>query len=203
MLNFAKRVPSPNYLLSYRFFTSTVRNRKMDEVLDFWFSMSFADQFKKDPALDAAIAQKFGEQVKAAVRGEYDELATTSGRNALGTIILLDQFTRNIFRDTPAAFSGDEKALQLSKNTIAAGLDSDLNQGEKMFLYMPFMHSENLADQDRCIELNAAAGNPTNFGEQHKAVIVKYGRFPHRNKILGRENTPEEVEYLKDPNAGF
>jgi uncharacterized protein (DUF924 family) len=192
---------SKSHNAHYRLFCGTSRI-PMDEVNKFWFSMDIASQFKKDPVLDREIADRFGHMVVKAKNGDYDNIVHIP-ENALGVIILLDQFTRNIYRDTPEAFSGDEKALATAKQSVEAGLDGSLNNIQKMFMYMPFMHSEKMEDQDSCIALNAKCGNPTDFGMKHKVIIERFGRFPHRNQALGRETTPEEAEFLTQPDSSF
>jgi len=174
----------------------------MDEVVKFWFGLDKATHFQKDLEFDKTVKAKFGDMVIKARNGEYDDIINTP-ENALGVIILLDQFTRNIYRDSPEAFAADHKALVIAKQSVAAGFDEDLGDYQKMFVYLPFMHSENIADQDECIALNAKNGMSTEFAEKHKVIIARFGRFPHRNKILGRETTPEEAEFLTQPGSSF
>jgi uncharacterized protein (DUF924 family) len=131
----------------------------------------------------------------------------TDPRATLAGVIMYDQAPRNMFRRTPAAFGTDPHALALSKYAVAKGLDRDMKAEEKMFLYMPYMHSEALADQDASVALFGAVGGPfqaeqDKHAKEHRDIIVKYGRFPHRNAVLGRESTPEEVEFLKE-HPGF
>ena len=181
---------------------SNNNNLGMESVTNFWFNLTQQQHFKKDQELDKLIEEKFGHMVEAAKLGEYDMEANTPD-GALGLIVLLYQFTRNIYRDSPDAFSGDMKAIEIAKQTIDAGLDKDMPTNRKSFVYLPFMHSEILAEQERGVALNAAAGNNTEWNESHMRAIEKFGRFPHRNKILGRESTPEELEFLTQPNSSW
>ncbi|CAK9783615.1 DUF924-domain-containing protein [Cutaneotrichosporon oleaginosum] len=131
----------------------------------------------------------------------------TDGRAALAGVIVYDQAPRNMFRATPRAFETDAHALALSKYAVAKGLDTALKAEEKMFLYMPYMHSEALADQDAAVELFRRLGGPMQaeadrFAVEHRDIIAKYGRFPHRNAVLGRQSTPEEIEFIKE-HPGF
>ncbi|GMK58058.1 hypothetical protein CspeluHIS016_0500900 [Cutaneotrichosporon spelunceum] len=128
-------------------------------------------------------------------------------RAALAGVIVYDQAPRNMFRSTARAFQTDAHALALSKHAVATGLDKDLEPDEKMFLYMPYMHSEVLADQEEALVLFSALGGPMQeqtdaIAKEHRDIVAKYGRFPHRNAVLGRENTPAEVEFLKE-HEGF
>jgi uncharacterized protein (DUF924 family) len=175
----------------------------VDEVLSFWFDeLKPEDWFVKDLALDQRIRERFlslYERLRAAP-GE----ALSSARAALATVIVLDQFPRNMFRATPQAFATDAQALRISEAAIAAGLDRKLDQNGRMFLYMPFQHSEDSAIQARSVELFARDGvaETMDFARQHKDIIDRFGRFPHRNAILGRSSTPEELEFL-ETHQGF
>ena len=183
----------------------TVEPAWVSDVLDFWFvELEKPQWFKKDDAVDAKIKQRF-----AAVHGEVSNLETASltasPRIALAAIIVLDQFSRNMFRGTPASFASDAKALDLAKLALDRGLDQTFNEDEKAFCYLPLEHSEALEDQLRCVELFRALGNDNYLGyaQAHLDVIEKFGRFPHRNAILGRTSTPEEVAFLAQPGSGF
>lgn len=126
-------------------------------------------------------------------------------RAALAAVIALDQFPRNMFRGTPRAFATDPVALALAKDTVASGLDRGMVKNERLFLYLPFEHSESLADQRRSVELFAALDDAEllRYAEAHKVIIERFGRFPHRNAILGRRSTPKEEEFLKQPGSSF
>jgi len=181
-------------------------------VLDFWFGpephVTRETWFRKDDAFDAQIRERFGEDVAAALAGAYGDWCTTA-RGALARVLLLDQFTRNIHRGTPLAFAGDAAALATAQDAVERGFDRSLGAYERWFLYLPFEHSEDAAMQERSLELFGALSRDTGdrgaleWAEKHAAVIRRFGRYPHRNAILGRESTPEEREYLAQPGAGF
>jgi len=175
----------------------------MDEVLEFWFTHS--DRWwDKDAAFDAEIRQRFGELHAEVSRGEHEDWRATP-RGALAYVIVLDQFSRNMFRGTPGAFASDPQALAAARDALARGVDQSLTPEERSFLYMPLMHSEDLADQERCVELFRALGNAYSLGfaEQHRDIIARFGRFPHRNAILGRASSPEELAFLTQPGSSF
>lgn len=175
------------------------------DVLAFWFDeLEPQDWFIKNDTLDQRIEGAFLDlYAQVSRQSGFDDLG--DGRDALAHILVLDQFPRNMFRDTPKAFATDAAALQISKNAISSGFDSGLTPRQRQFLYMPFQHSEDRADQVRSVELYAALGldDALDFARRHKAVIDQFGRFPHRNKILGRTSTVEELAYLKLPGSGF
>ena len=129
----------------------------------------------------------------------------TSAKGRLAEIIVLDQFSRNMFRDTPLAFASDPLALVLSQEAISIGADEVLTSTQRSFLYMPFMHSESLIIHEAAVQLFTKNGVQSNldFEMKHKAIIEQFGRYPHRNEILGRESTAEELEFLKQPGSGF
>lgn len=170
--------------------------------------------WRKDPEFDQEIAAKFEPTWQAIMAGDR-EAWLDDPHSRLAYIIVLDQFSRNMFRGTPRAFEGDAKALGVAADGVKVGLDRALHGHERVFFYMPFMHSEELAVQERGIELfralrdqsdglvrEAVAGN-VDYARRHRDVIARWGRFPHRNAVLGRESTPEEVEFLKGPNSSF
>lgn len=181
-------------------------------ILDFWFGPKpLAERkvwFRKDPAFDAEIESRFGDAVAMAVAGAFGGWCGTP-QGALARVILLDQFTRNIYRDTPRAFAGDARALATAEEAIARRFDESLETLERWFLYLPFEHSESAEAQKRSIELFEALANatgdrnPLEWAEKHAAVIRRFGRYPHRNAILGRESTPEELAFLSEPGARF
>jgi uncharacterized protein (DUF924 family) len=174
----------------------------MDDVLAFWFTDP-ARAWRKDPGFDDEVRRRFGALHDEIMRGEHTDWLTTP-RGALAYVIVLDQFSRNIYRDDPRAFAGDRRALEAAGAAIAAGHDRALSADERGFLYMPYMHSENLADQDRCVELfRDVSPYQLEFAEQHRDIIARFGRFPHRNAIVGRDTTREEHEFLKQPGSSF
>ncbi len=176
------------------------------EVLTFWFQEITPQQWwKVDPAFDAALRQRFGPlHAQAAACELWDWRGTPQGR--LGEIIVLDQFSRNLFRGTPGAFAQDPLALALAQEAVAGGHDAALTQPiERTFLYMPYMHSESARVHVQAEQLFRLNGLPDNhdFELRHQAIIERFGRYPHRNAILGRTSTPEEVEFLKQPGSSF
>ena len=185
-------------------------------VLDFWFGAPGTPEhgtariewFRKDPAFDAQIGSRFGETVAIALAGGLGEWCVDA-RGALARVIVLDQFTRNMFRDTPQAFAGDARALATAEDAIARGLDRELDMHERWFLYLPFEHAESEAAQRRSLELFTAlardSGNegPLDWARKHADVIFRFGRYPHRNAILGRDSTPEEIAFLAQPGSSF
>lgn len=174
-------------------------------VLSFWFNETKPESwFKKDPHFD--------EQVKSLFLGTYNEAMagntspwrkTAQGR--LAEVIVLDQFSRNIFRDTPQAFAGDDLALNLAREAVRLGEDQMLSPIEKSFLYMPYMHSESKKIHQEALRLFGQKGleESLQYEIRHKNIIDRFGRYPHRNKILGRKSTPEEIEFLKQPDSSF
>lgn len=175
------------------------------DVIDYWFTeLGSKNWFKKSQALDADMRTRFGQLVMQARQGELSAWrGTAHGR--LAEILLIDQFSRNIFRDKAEAFSADVVALVLAQEAIALGIDQALTPTEKAFLYMPFMHSESKAIHDQAMVLFNQPGLENNFEfeKKHKAIIDRFGRYPHRNAILGRQSTDEEVAFLSEPNSSF
>ncbi len=174
-------------------------------VLQFWFTeITPAQWWKVDLAFDKLVAERFGDIHEQAVRAElFDWRVTPQGR--LAEIIVLDQFSRNIHRGTPRAFEADTLALALAQEAVAAKADKALTQGERVFLYMPYMHSESTSIHvvaDSLFRENAPKGNH-DFELRHKAIIDRFGRYPHRNEILERESTAEELAFLKEPGSSF
>ena len=176
-----------------------------ENVLAFWFKESSPKQwFIKDKTFDDAITARFGDTVTAALAGQLDRWADDAS-GCLALILLLDQFTRNIYRNTPRAFSGDEMALALSLRCVERGyLDHD-NQNYRDFMLMPMMHSEDIETQDQSLPLFAAASNEKTheYAIKHRDIVARFGRFPHRNAILGRPSSDEEIAFLKQPGSSF
>lgn len=173
-----------------------------EEIFLFWKDAGPDKWFKSDTLFDREIRARFLETYRAAMRGELEHWER-SAYGAFALVIVLDQFPRNMFRGTPEAFASDEKAKQIADRAISAGRDKAVDPEVHMFFYMPFMHSEALADQERCVALMAQSGKQENikYAEIHLDAIVRFGRFPHRNAILGRTSTPEEIAYLQ--GGGF
>lgn len=174
------------------------------EILEFWFEDIDQDQWKRfDPSFDALLERRFMDVLQRASAGELFAWRTTA-KGRLAEVIVLDQFSRNIHRGTPKAFAQDAMALVLAQEAVAAGLTSELSVEECSFLLMPYMHSES-----RIIHVEAEAlfrqHAPTRYEPElrHKAIIDRFGRYPHRNEVLGRASTQEEIEFLKLPGSGF
>ena len=174
-------------------------------VLDFWFSeIAPAQQWTAKPEFDRIIAKRFGFLHEQAVQSElYEWRRDPTGR--LAEIIVLDQFSRNLHRNTPKAFAADPMALALAQEAIAAKADFELPVEKRVFLYMPFMHSESPAIHQTAERLFRDNGvqNNYDFELKHKAIIDRFGRYPHRNAILGRQSTLEEVSFLQQPGSSF
>lgn len=176
-----------------------------EDILSFWFGELQAVQwFRPDAALDASIATRFGATL-AALRRQVPAAWTATARGTLAAVIVLDQFPRNIHRGTPDAFASDAAALALATGLIATGGDRALSDVERQFLYMPYQHAEDLSVQERSLELYRALGNANvlDFAQRHRDIIARFGRFPHRNAIVGRASTPEEVAFLQQPGSSF
>ncbi len=175
------------------------------DVLAFWFEeLAPARWWQKDQALDREIAGRFESLHARAAQCElYTWRETAAGR--LAEIIVLDQFSRNIYRDTPAAFACDALALGLAQEAVAAGADDQLTAVQKAFVYMPCMHSESLVIHEQAVRLYSQPGLEFNleFELRHQRIIERFGRYPHRNSILGRQSTPEEIEFLAQPGSSF
>jgi len=184
-----------------------MREKAVDEILQFWFEdIEHSRWFKKDLEFDQELEQRFGDLLTQAKNDQLDDWCH-SPRGCLALIIVLDQFSRNIYRETSGAFEADPKALQLTVDGIQKGFDEKLSPEQRSFFYLPLRHAENLAMQElglaKTRELNDAGYGSDKYALNHLAIIERFGRFPHRNHILGRRNTAEEEEYLKDGKAGF
>ena len=178
---------------------------RIDEVLSFWFiETSPQHWWKPEPGFDAVVLQRFGELHRAALLGELWRWRVER-RGRLAEIIVLDQFPRNMYRGTPPAFAADAMALALAQEAVAGRHDQTLPPLERAFLYMPYQHSESRVIQAESVRLFEALGLPEqlDFARQHKAIIDRFGHFPHRNVIVGRRSTEEELEFLKQPGSGF
>jgi len=175
------------------------------EILDFWFNPEHQSLwFSKSDTFDQKIRQNFSKVHEQAVQAElWSWRKTADGR--LAEIIVLDQFSRNLYRDQPLAFAQDGLALALAQEAISLNLDAQLNPEQRSFLYMPFMHSESKMMHEFALKLFQRLGNPVNldYEKRHKKIIERFGRYPHRNKILGRESPPEELEFLDQPGSSF
>ena len=180
-----------------------------DDILDFWFGASGSPErgktrtiwFKKDAAFDAGLHARFG-ALHSDARAGHLQAWEAQGKSALALIIVLDQFSRNMFRGKPESFAGDTTALRLARAVVARGWDAGLLPVMRQFVYLPFEHSEMLADQDESVRLfTQLAAQPdlaglVEWAEKHREIIRRFGRFPHRNALLGRETTPEELAFL-------
>lgn len=185
-------------------------------ILDFWFGAPGAPErgttrdvwFRKDPDFDEEIRRAFGNAIESALAGDYAEWERTP-EGALARVLLLDQFTRNVFRETPRAFAGDAQALATAERVVAGGGDRTLTPHGRWFLYMPFEHAESVAAQRQSLALFGALSQqmndpgPLEWAQKHADVILRFGRYPHRNAILGRESTPEEIAFLAQPGSRF
>jgi uncharacterized protein (DUF924 family) len=191
---------------------------KAQEVRDFWFlppsSEGYGKQrdvwFRKDDAFDAEVARRFGPTIDQAVAGGLREWDEEGSQGVLARILVLDQFTRNARRGTPASFAGDALALAAARRLVDSGADQALLPVQRWFVYMPFEHAEDAVMQARSVELFTALGQQhegfndvLDYARRHRGVIARFGRFPHRNAILGRASTPEESEFLAQPGSGF
>ena len=192
-------------------------NANADAVLDFWFGAQGEPEhgtlrpmwFRKSDATDREIVDRFGALIERALRGELVGWAAEP-RSALAHILLLDQFTRNSFRDTPRAFAGDARALRAATAMVGARHDQALPPQQRAFVYMPFEHAEGIAMQDEAVRLftrlagdTPAMADMLAYAHKHRDVVQRFGRFPHRNAVLGRQSTAEEAEFLREPGSRF
>ncbi|MBO6940439.1 MAG: DUF924 domain-containing protein [Deltaproteobacteria bacterium] len=193
-----------------------------EELLEFWLGPldehGFSDEahrkrwFEKNAAFDETLRERFGELHARGGRGELDEWKRTA-RGRLALVILLDQLSRNLFRDTPAMYDQDDAALAIAREAIDAGDEEELAPQERYFLYMPFMHAEDRDAQERCVTLfeQARATVPAELADRfdpkwavmHRDIVARFGRFPHRNELLDRESTDDEREFLTEPGSSF
>ena len=178
----------------------------VSEVLDFWFDeLGPRDWFSKNPRVDDGIRARFGALHARLLATQAREVEFLGARATRAAVIVLDQFSRNLHRGSAQAFAGDALARQLAREAIACGEDAHLSADERLFLYLPFEHSEALADQELSMRLYARLGNEewTRYARAHHDLIARFGRFPHRNAVLGRASTPEEVAALAQPGSSF
>jgi uncharacterized protein (DUF924 family) len=188
------------------------------EILDFWFGapgtpehgQTRPEWFRKDAAFDARIAARFAALIEKALAGGLRSWATAGAPSALARILLLDQFTRNAFRGTARSFAGDALALQAAQAMVAAAADLQLPAVQRWFVYLPFEYAENIAMQDESLRLfgalaraDASFASVMDYAHRHRDIILRFGRFPHRNDILGRESTAEEIAFLEEPGSSF
>jgi uncharacterized protein (DUF924 family) len=177
----------------------------VDKLLHFWFeTLTPKDWYRPPPRVDADIERRFRDTYEALKDGVPEAWLATP-RGVLAAILVLDQLPRNMFRGTAQAFATDGEALALAKRAIAEGMDERLPPAKRAFVYLPFQHAEDADDQARSVALFTALGNPLNldYAIRHQDVVMRFGRFPHRNKILGRASTPEEEAFLEQPGSSF
>jgi uncharacterized protein (DUF924 family) len=175
------------------------------EVLRFWFDeLGSAAWFRKDAAIDAKISARFLILYEVLAKWPASE-ALASPDRALATVLVLDQLPRNLFRGSARAFATDVLAREVANGAIAKGFDAGFDKDRRLFIYLPFEHSEDKSDQARSVELISSLGDPdlANWAVRHKAVVDRFGRFPHRNAVLGRISTPEEEAFLQEPGSSF
>ena len=188
------------------------------DILDFWFlpagSPGHGEQraqwFRKDDAFDAAIGERFAPLIEHAVAGGLREWDEQGPQGTLARILLLDQFTRNAYRGRPESFAGDLLALAAAQQLVDSGAHLQLAPAQRLFVYLPYEHAENAQMQEQAVTLVTALAQAhpgyesvLDYAHRHRGVIARFGRFPHRNAILGRANTPEETDYLAQPGSGF
>lgn len=176
---------------------------RLNQVLLFWFDeLSPDDWFRKSEKLDRVIAQRFGDVHQVL---SEEKPAPANASQALAQVIVLDQFSRNMFRDSPHAFAQDGLALELAEDAIAKAWDVELADDQRAFLYMPFMHSEDRKVHERALDLFAQLENSSYllFEQKHKAIIDRFGRYPHRNEVLARASTEAELAFLQTPDSAF
>jgi uncharacterized protein (DUF924 family) len=176
---------------------SIMSNITLAEVVSFWREAGPERWFRKDKNFDLTIRSRFLATHEIAARGEFAALEESSD-GALALVILLDQFPRNIFRGSAHAFATDPLARAVANRALARGFDQTIDEMMRSFFYLPFMHSELLADQDRSVRLHEALGDAERlrYAAIHRDIVAKFGRFPHRNRVMGRDTTPPEQEFL-------
>jgi uncharacterized protein (DUF924 family) len=190
---------------------------RSQEVMDFWFAAPGDPEhnktrtvwFRKDDVFDAQIRRRFGALIEEALAGGLTGWSATAA-GAVARIVVLDQFTRNAYRGTARAFAGDARALAAARELVAGGADRTLPGVQRQFVYLPFEHAEDLQMQEECLRLfkqlahdEPQLGDLVVWAERHHAIIARFGRFPHRNAILGRESSAEEAAFLRESGSGF
>jgi uncharacterized protein (DUF924 family) len=191
---------------------------KAQDVLDFWFGTPGSNEhgktrgawFRKDERFDSEIRERFGDLIARAVAGGLREWDEEGPQGVLARIIVLDQFTRNARRGTPGAFEGDLLALAAARQLVQSGADRELTPFQRQFAYLPFEHAEDAREQEQSVGLFTALArehdgfaSTLDYAHRHRGVIARFGRFPHRNPILGRASTPDEAEFLSQPGSRF
>jgi uncharacterized protein (DUF924 family) len=191
---------------------------RAQSVLDFWFGapgtpahgQNRPEWFRKNAAFDAEVATRFSALIDEALAGGLREWEAAGAPSALARILLLDQFTRNAFRGTARSFDGDALALQAAQAMVATGLDLQLPPLQRWFVYLPYEHAEDLAVQEASLPLFAALGRAEaalagtmEYAQRHRDIVFRFGRFPHRNAILGRASSAEELAFLQEPGSSF
>ena len=168
-----------------------------EDVIGFWQDAGPERWYEKDPAFDRAIAERFATAHAAAAAGQLDAWAETPA-GALALLLLLDQFSRNLFRGSPQAFAQDEAARRTAYAAVKRGFDREVGPVLRQFFYLPFMHSEHIADQERCVALCHGLPDRSTlpFARDHEQIVRRFGRFPHRNQVLGRHTSPAERAFL-------
>jgi uncharacterized protein (DUF924 family) len=206
----------------FYFLDKNVSMTRADELLQFWFGEEFEKDpfrnssywFEKNPAFDLEIKTRFEREIDAAMEGQLEDWKRDA-KGRLAFIILLDQFSRNIYRGTPRMFSQDAVALEVTLEGIRIGADRLLHPIQRTFFYLPFVHSEDLKMQEKALEIYSqllkeadekfkkALSEKYQYAARHQEIIRRFGRFPHRNTILGRPSTADEIEFLKEPGSSF
>ncbi len=189
---------------------NAAKNVTADDVLSFWFEETDPENwFERSDAFDEVIRDRFAAAVETARDGGYSDWTDTA-QGCLAVILLIDQMSRNIYRESPLAWSADDVGLACTRLALERKYDDGLEVDARKFLYMPLMHSERLADQEQCVDLfrtlaaeSAEEELSLDFAIRHRDIIERFGRFPHRNEILGRDSTAEEIEFLKEPDSSF
>ena len=185
-------------------------NKKAQEILDFWFKETPSEKrFKKDESFDQLIREKFLKDYELASANEYDDWQD-SPLGSLALVILFDQFSRNMFRDDKKAFEQDHKARLIVNDSVYAGFLEEMDESQRFFMLLPLIHSEEIIDHemayyllDKYLKDHSGLVDIKKFWQDHTKAIRKFHRYPHRNKILGRESTPEEIEFLNEPNSSW
>lgn len=182
-----------------------ISNDWVGDVLKFWFEETPREKwFQKDAAFDKDIHRRFL-ALHEVLNEQYSETLFAEARSALAAVVVFDQMSRNMFRGSPRAFATDEKALGIAIAVVAQGFDQGMSKDERMFCYLPFEHAEDRQAQARCVALMSGLGDADldKWAKAHKDIIDRFGRFPHRNAVLGRDSTAEETEFLEQPGSSF